>query len=519
MEQTLDPARAFASAAISVSEALALPCLSRAEVVGGADGLGRRIQGVNIMEDADIVRWMRGGELLLSTGYSIRDDPDALRRLVPALAERGLAALALKLGLYVNAVPDDVRAAADRFGFPLIALPPRVMFNDILSEVLGTILNRQAVELERSNAIHARLTEVALHGGSFRELAQAVAELVGRPVTICDGQGHRLASTDGVPDDPEAPRVVRAIRVGDRAEGEVAIWTDEPELASHDLKTMEHAATIAAMAIAQERAVVSSEQRHSALLLMQLVTGRSIDRREIARWAAAMGWDVDRPRAAVLVEVRDADGPVRVAGSDFESRLVRVVRDAVGPGAIASALPAGMALLVESEVEARPICRAVHDALGRVRPGLKVAVAAGGVSREISGLGRSYAEASAALAVGRELRGDDFVVEHDQLGVYRLLARLPSSELRRQRDDAIAPLLQYDERNNGSLVQTLEVFLGAERNRVRAAEELFVHYNTLRYRLTQIDKLTGALTGDAMTRLNVELALCAHRLLQGRDDA
>jgi purine catabolism regulator len=29
------------------------------------------------------------------------------------------------------------------------------MFNDILSEVLGTILNRQAVELERSRAIHA----------------------------------------------------------------------------------------------------------------------------------------------------------------------------------------------------------------------------------------------------------------------------------------------------------------------------------------------------------------------------
>ena len=44
-----------------------------------ADGADRRIRGVNVMEDADIVRWMRGGELLLTTGYTIRDDPSAPR--------------------------------------------------------------------------------------------------------------------------------------------------------------------------------------------------------------------------------------------------------------------------------------------------------------------------------------------------------------------------------------------------------------------------------------------------------
>src|SRR3954447_14767342 len=127
--------------AITVREALALDCMRGATIVAGAGGAERRIRGVNIMEDADIVRWMRGGELLLSTGYSIRDDPDALRRLAPALAHRGgpPAALvglvpapagagpappALTLGLSVTAGPTDVGAPADRFGFPLIALPP-----------------------------------------------------------------------------------------------------------------------------------------------------------------------------------------------------------------------------------------------------------------------------------------------------------------------------------------------------------------------------------------------------------
>ena len=54
---------------------------------------------------------------------------------------------------------------------------------------------------------------------------------------------------------------------------------------------------------------------------------------------------------------------------------------------------------------------------------------------------------------------------------------------------------------------------------MKAAEELFIHYNTLRYRLGQIDQLTGGLSGDSTARLNLELALCAHRLVLGREEA
>jgi purine catabolism regulator len=510
-----------AESAITVREALALDCMRGATIVAGADGDGRRIRGVNVMEDADIVRWMRGGELLLTTGYTIRDDSAALGRLVPALAERDLAGLVLKLGLYIDRVPDDVVALADRLGFPLIGLPPRTMFDDVLSEVLGTILNRQAVELERSSAIHARLTQVAVDGGSFNELADAVSELIGRPVAIRDAQGAVLAATDGVPqDDPDAPHVVRPIRVGDTAHGEVVMWTGGVDLLPHELTTMEHAATVAAMAIAQERSVLLSEQRHRTLLLMQLVSRQPVDRAEVARWATAMGWDMDRARAVVLVDLCDGAGErVRVAGQPVEDRLVRAAQDAVVSQPIVWALRSGLALLVEPRPSLRRVARDLHAALLRTGAAVGVMVAAGGVADDLDDLGRSYEEAASTLALGRELSGHDFVLEHEELGVYRLLSRLPLDELRRHRAEAIGPLLEYDRAHNGALVHTLEVFLRCERNRVKAAEELFIHYNPLRYRLGQIDQLTGGLSGDSTARLNLELALCAHRLVLGREEA
>jgi purine catabolism regulator len=458
--------------------------------------------------------------LLLTTGYTIRDDASALGRLVPALAERDLAGLVVKLGLYVESVPEDVIVEADRLGFPVIGLPAQTMFDDVLSEVLGTILNRQAVELERSSAIHARLTQVAVDGGSFTELAEAVSELVQRPVAIRDAQGTVLAATDGVPEEPDAPHVVRPIRAGDEAHGDVVMWTGGVDLLPHELTTMEHAATVAAMAIAQERSVLLSEQRHRTLLLMQLVSRRPVDRAELARWATAMGWDMDRARAVVLVELCDGAGDrVRVAGRPVEDRLVRAAQDAVGAQAIVWALRSGLALLVEPRPALGRVARDVHAALRRTGIAEGVMVAAGGVAADVDDLGRSYEEAGSTLALGRELSGPDFVLEHEELGVYRLLSRLPLDELRRHRAEAIGPLLEYDRDHKGALVHTLEVFLRCERNRVRAAEELFIHYNTLRYRLAQIDTLTGGLSGDSTARLNVELALCAHRLVRGREEA
>lgn len=515
----LDARTRSEQAAITVNEAMDFSCLQGGEVIAGMNGIRRAIRGVNVLEDADIVRWMRGGELLLTTGYTFREDPSVLCSLIPALVDRDLAGLVIKIGLYVDELPDEVREVADRLDFPIIALPPWTMFDDILSEVLGTILNRQAVELERSKAIHERLTQVALAGGSFAELAAAVAELVHRPVGIRDAHGMVLAATEGAPDCPEAPHVARRIRVGEVDHGEIVVFTQGTEIAPQEIQTMEHAATVAAMGIAQERAVVSSEHRHRTLLLMQLVSRTPVDRTEMTRWATAMGWHMDVPQAVVLVELRDGDRLVSVAGQPLEDRLLRAAKQALEPDTIVWALGYGLAVLVEPKPTLGAACRDLHAALRRLKPAMSVMVAAGRVAEDVRELSRSYEEAVSALALGHELQGDDFVLEHEELGAYRLLASLTTEDLQRHRAEALGPLLEYDRTHQGSLLRTLDVFLRCDRNRVRAAEELFVHYNTLRYRLRKIEELTGGLSGDTMSRLSLELALCAHRLLLGRGES
>ncbi|MFD2350501.1 PucR family transcriptional regulator ligand-binding domain-containing protein [Nonomuraea ferruginea] len=136
--------------------------LAEARLIAGESGLGRIVQRLNVMEVPDILAWVKPHELLLTTGYPLRNTPQSLGRLVADLDERGLAALAIKLGRYVDELPSAMAEQADRLGFPLILLPNDVGFDDILNQVLTDILNRQAAVLVRAEEAHRALVQVVL---------------------------------------------------------------------------------------------------------------------------------------------------------------------------------------------------------------------------------------------------------------------------------------------------------------------------------------------------------------------
>lgn len=496
---------------ITVREALLLPSLHRGRLVAGAGGLERRITSVNMMEVPDIGAYVRAGELLVTTAYPLRDDARAVNDLVKMLAGRGLAALAFKPGRYIDALPGSMIRAGDALGFPVIELPDDASFNDILADVLGSILNRHAVQLERSRAIHDRLTAVALSGGSLHDLIEALSSLVGCASAVFDAHGELVAAV-GVQPEQEHARTSRPIRAGAQRHGEVVLWADEDELGPDGVIALEHAATVAALEIAQARLLLTREQRHRVLLLEELVAGPPQNPGEIAERVAAYGWNLATPRRALVVTVRDARGPLEVGGSPLEEQLVAVARNVHGRETIGWGLRSGIALLIDADkTAAERLAAAVHREL----PDAHVGIGIGRRTAGVEDLHQSYQEATEAASLGRDFSGPDFVLSYDELGVYRLLRSLVADgTLRRYCEETLEPLLAYDRKHNGSLVRTLEVYLRHERNMAAAARELFAHYNTLRYRLQLISTLTGGLDRHPTSRLALEVAIHGMKLLR-----
>ena len=84
------------------------------------------------------------------------------------------------------------------------------------------------------------------------------------------------------------------------------------------------------------------------------------------------------------------------------------------------------------------------------------------------------------------------LVDAAQVGsVGLLLSLLPPEAGQAFRDRLLDPLRAYDREHGTELVRTLEVFLGCSGSWTKAAEVMFVHVNSLRYRIRRIEELTG----------------------------
>src|SRR4051794_39264898 len=152
---------------LTVAEILASPVLEGARVLAGEAGLTRRVERLNVMEVPDILPWVKPHELLLTTGYPLRETPERLAGLVADLDARGLAALGVKLGRYLDELPEEMLARAERLGFPVIAVPLRVAWDDVLEHVLGRLLDQQSSALARSEEVHRALVQIVLDGGGL----------------------------------------------------------------------------------------------------------------------------------------------------------------------------------------------------------------------------------------------------------------------------------------------------------------------------------------------------------------
>jgi purine catabolism regulator len=548
---------------LRVGEVLGVSTLAGARLLAGGSGLDRVVQRLNVMEVPDILPWVKPNELLLTTGYPLRDTPEALADLVRELDARGLSALGIKLHRYIDALPPQMLEQADRLGFPLIELPDGVGFDDIINQVLTDVLNRQAAVLARSEEVHRALVQIVLVGGGLQEVTDELVGLLGGAVFVTAADGRVLASSgdgdqlgavrasrffaadgtltldgtlDGAglhTDEAGAGYAVVPVVAGALECGRIVAFAGPRGLGADDVHTLERAATVAALAITKDLAVSAVESKYQGDFLHDLVSGRAGDAVAAVRRAAALGWDIDRALVVVVAELDPAgDGAPGAGGcSEEDQRRLQERFAAAWSSAVrardrraavvgfsqevvavlgAPAGPAGEAA-ARTERLVRELTAQVSGAPALARRSFST-----GVSRRAAdpaALPAAYEQARRAVAVGRQMQGAGAVADFDSLGVFRLLSLVPdSAELDSFVTETLGALADRDAPEAADLRHTLQVLLETNVNVAETARLLHFHYNTLRYRIGKLERMLGPFTSDPHLRLNLALALHVVRL-------
>ena len=142
------------------------------------------------------------------------------------------------------------------------------------------------------------------------------------------------------------------------------------------------------------------------------------------------------------------------------------------------------------EEESREILGAFSERMRFKMPEREVFIGVSDQVKDIVNLHLAYkrARAAAEMAQARKIRMQYF----DQMGLYRMLYLVEDRALLRDLSDKpLAPLLEYDREHNGEYIATLESYLNCGGSIKAMSEELYIHRNTILYRMANIKRLLG----------------------------
>jgi len=122
----------------------------------------------------------------------------------------------------------------------------------------------------------------------------------------------------------------------------------------------------------------------------------------------------------------------------------------------------------------------------------KVTIGIGEYHQSIKGLSKSFKEAMQALDVGTKLEEAGAIYHVDNLGVGKLLAEIKGESQQEFMERTIYSTKNNKEKKiNEFLLETLQGFFDNNLSITQTAKALFIHRNTLLYRLERVKKITG----------------------------
>lgn len=544
---------------ITVREVMQLEPLRDARVVAGAHKLDNIVGGITIIELPDIVDWLKGGEILLTSLYNVQNEVYSYKEYIRKMAQRGVSALIIKTGRVVQEIPLEIIEAGNEFGLPIVELGKEIKYIDIMYPVMAELFNDQVIKLQYYKRVQERLTELVIAGEGLDGIVRVLEELIQNPVVVYDKKFQALAATD--------PKVVQFAEVQDSSEREnlndkfyyyrqevmlpeldnlkvtqvvipinqlnqknayLVVPERNKKLGELEYIILENASTVVSLELVKRFAIGEVERKYKYDLLDSLVSGNfHLD--TVLERASLMGWDLRGSFCVVMMEFCDINDYLKDKENrnKFIMEIGYIVANIVNEYTYHFMRTKSDSLYILWPTKGKDEAKTTKDIKKAVQKisaifkrkykKMQLFTGVGSVMPSIDQIAKSFQEAINAVNFGKTAN-EEFVC-FSELGIMRLLCKFgESNDLKEFIPKSINHLSAYDRENNANLLHTLEVFLGTNSNATQTSKELFVHYKTVLYRLEKIKEVGGIDLANNKDRLEAELGLKILSLLKPKKE-
>lgn len=515
---------------LTVREAMKTGGLSKCRLLAGEAGLDNAITCVDCMEVPNIEPWLRSGELLITTGYALRDDENAILYLLETLTKGKAAALAIKTR-FLGELKDTDIALAQRLGLPLFEMPSDMPTTEMVMPVVRMLTNRQVEIMEFSEKIHKRFTEIELSDGGFGKIAAVLSKLLQMPAAIVDGAGEILAASH-IPDNFEdledyilqevlgqgsaaerCPREARgytvfsrSVTVREAVRGYMLVFCPVAALNEMQMIILDHSVTAAALEFSKRDSIRDNVNQLNTALFLDLVLRNISTHKELTYRTEELNWPRP-PLAMICMDI--CSFKKAIAGLSEQDILEKkfLVSECLRtymPQSVVVSQSDSFVCIFPEYAQSKEVLNAINTSCSQIKEltGFSFTISVINHISDYLDLADAYTEERSMVDIARIIgKSGQIFFAGDLIKEQAYRHCVDNPYIRSYYQDTLEILRRYDAENDASLTETLEVYTSCLGIKTKAAETMGLHRNTLSFRLRRIEALLGLNLDDPETIL------------------
>ncbi|SNT50425.1 transcriptional regulator, PucR family [Bacillus sp. OK838] len=536
---------------MKVTDLLTMPALTGMNIIAGETGNERKVQTVNMMDAPDIINFLKPNEFLVTTAYHVKDNPHLLSSLVEAMANQGCAALGIKTSRFLKEIPEDVLVLANELSLPIIDLPAEMSLGEIINHTLRGILDQRAAELTFAMETHKQFTNLIMRGKGIQKLLDHLSDMIGYPIILIDQYLNPIfhpISTSGI-----IPIIKKMSDEGFRFhktktsfisfsslsnkrtytifpiymyEEKIGYLTISGEIKTSDnliTLTIEQATNVISFALMKEHALKQHDRNTRNDFFLHFLDGSFSSQEEIINRAKEFSLHNEQAYICAVGKIDESELAKsytqlqRRADSIYEF-LEDELRISSNPIHLFTKGKKCILLYEVSEVFA-DVLQTVEISLKSLQKIISsqfdctISFGVSLMSPSFLQTKNSYKEANDSLLEGGRSKRTEYIQAFQTKDIMELLRIIPEEDLKNFYLFALQGFSKIFTEEEQSLLETLFVYLETHCQISETAKRLFVHRNTVVYRLEKCEELLGKSLKDSETTLQIRLALRIKSLL------
>ncbi|MCG7334921.1 XylR N-terminal domain-containing protein [Sporosarcina sp. ACRSM] len=307
-----------------------------------------------------------------------------------------------------------------------------------------------------------------------------------------------------------------SIVVRNQVHGYITIALDQKSDDFHE-DLLERVATIAALYLQNERIALETEQRLKGELVEQLLNDDGTEVGEIHNRLSSLGYNLTEPHYIMHIDINnptiEEDNTTNDKYMRIRNQLTTSIQNADDQYnmLILTKLNTIQVIVAKKWIENQrtTIKKFGEKLLGQVvSSDRQICIGISNETRKLSDFNTKAQEAKKAVELAKYRTSKSEIVLSNELGHLTLFlnAREPA-ELEAFAKGKLSPVLEYDEKRNSELLQTLFYYSQNEFNLHKTAREMSISISGMRYRIQQIEDLLYTDLSDSNSRFEIQIAL------------